>query len=37
LFVLWAYYTALVFLVGAVVAQTWNLREMQRRQRAELR
>ncbi len=37
LFVLWAYYTALVFLVGAVVAQTWTLREMQRRQRAELR
>ena len=37
LFVLWAYYTALVFLVGAVVAQTWNLREMQRKQRAELR
>ena len=37
LFVLWAYYTALVFLLGAVVAQTWTLREMQRRQRAELR
>jgi membrane protein len=37
LFVLWAYYTALVFLLGAVVAQTWSLREMQRRQRAELR
>ena len=37
LFVLWVYYTALVFLLGAVVAQTWNLREMQRKQRAELR
>ncbi len=37
LFVLWMYYTALVFLMGAVVAQTWTLREMQRRQRAELR
>lgn len=37
LFVLWAYYTALVFLLGAVVAQTWTLREMQKIQRAELR
>ena len=34
--VLWIYYTAVVFLVGAVVAQTWTLREMQRRQRADL-
>jgi len=25
-FVLWAYYTALVFLLGAVVAETWDLR-----------
>ncbi len=33
LFVLWMYYSALVFLLGAVVAETWELREMQRRQR----
>ena len=26
LFVLWMYYTALVFLIGAVVAETWDLR-----------
>jgi membrane protein len=36
LFVLWIYYTALVFLLGGVVAETWELRRMQRRQRAVL-
>lgn len=36
LFVLWIYYTALVFLLGAVVAETWELRRMQRQQRAVL-
>ncbi|HXI21314.1 MAG TPA: YhjD/YihY/BrkB family envelope integrity protein [Gemmatimonadales bacterium] len=30
LFVLWLYYTALVFLVGAVVAETWDLWNRQR-------
>jgi len=34
LFVLWIYYTAIVFLLGAVVAETWELRKMQERQRA---
>lgn len=34
LFVLWMYYSALVFLLGGVVAETWELRDMQRRQRA---
>jgi membrane protein len=33
LFVLWMYYSALVFLLGAVVAETWELRDLQRRQR----
>ncbi|MBA3522556.1 MAG: YihY/virulence factor BrkB family protein [Gemmatimonadales bacterium] len=33
LFVLWIYYTAIVFLLGAVVAETWELRKMQHRQR----
>jgi membrane protein len=37
LFVLWVYYTAIVFLLGAVVAETWELRAMQQRQRAILR
>lgn len=37
LFVLWIYYTALVFLLGGVVAETWELRQMQKRQRAILR
>ena len=37
LFVLWVYYTALVFLLGGVVAETWELRRMQQRQRAILR
>ena len=36
LFVLWLYYTAIVFLLGAVVAETWELRKMQQRQRAIL-
>lgn len=36
LFILWVYYTALVFLLGAVVAETWELRKMQERQRAIL-
>jgi membrane protein len=36
LFVLWVYYTTLVFLLGAVVAETWELRRMQQRQRAVL-
>jgi membrane protein len=36
LFVLWIYYTAIVFLLGAVVAETWELRSMQERQRAIL-
>jgi membrane protein len=34
LFILWTYYTAIVFLLGAVVAETWELRKMQQRQRA---
>ncbi len=36
LFVIWVHYTALVFLLGGVVAETWELRRMQRRQRAIL-
>jgi len=36
LFVVWVYYTAVVFLLGAVVAETWQLRALQRRQRAVL-
>ena len=36
LFILWVYYTAIVFLLGGVVAETWELRKMQRRQRAIL-
>jgi len=34
LFILWVYYTAIVFLLGGVVAETWELRKMQARQRA---
>lgn len=34
LFVVWMYYSSLVFLLGGVVAETWELRELQRRQRA---
>jgi len=33
LFVVWLYYSALVFLLGGVVAETWELRGMQRVQR----
>jgi len=29
----WVYYCALVFLLGGVVAETWELRELQRAQR----
>ncbi|MBA3761543.1 MAG: YihY/virulence factor BrkB family protein, partial [Gemmatimonadales bacterium] len=36
LFILWVYYTAIVFLLGAVVAETWELRKMQGKQRAIL-
>jgi membrane protein len=35
LFVMWLYYTAVVFLVGAVVAETWDLRARQRGSGAE--
>jgi membrane protein len=34
LFILWVYYTALVFLLGGVVAETWELKKMLDRQRA---
>lgn len=30
LFVLWIYYSALVFLIGAIVAETWDLRSRRR-------
>lgn len=33
LFVVWLYYSALVFLLGGVVAETWELRELRRTQR----
>lgn len=36
LLVLWIHYTAIVFLLGGVVAETWELRKMQQRQRAKL-
>ena len=36
LFVLWVYYTAIVFLVGGVVAEMWDLRTMQTQQRGLL-
>jgi membrane protein len=36
LFVLWVYYTAIVFLLGGVFAETWELRRMQQRQRTIL-
>ncbi len=36
LFILWIYYTAIVFLLGGVVAETWELRRMQQRQRTTL-
>ena len=34
--VLWVWYTALVFLLGGIVAETWQLRTMQQEQRAIL-
>lgn len=37
LFVVWVYYSALVFLLGGVVAETWELRQLQREQRGEAR
>lgn len=36
LFVIWVYYSSLVFLFGGVVAETWELRRLQHRQRAIL-
>jgi membrane protein len=36
LFILWIYYTAIVFLLGGVFAETWELRRMQQRQRTIL-
>ena len=36
LFILWIYYTAIVFLLGGVFAETWELRHMQERQRTIL-
>jgi YihY family inner membrane protein len=36
LFILWIYYTAIVFLLGAVVAETWELKKMLESQRAIL-
>jgi membrane protein len=36
LFILWMYYTALVFLLGGIVAETWDLRAMQYQQRMRL-
>jgi membrane protein len=34
--VVWIYYSALVFLLGGVVAETWELRRLQHQQRASL-
>jgi membrane protein len=36
LFILWIYYTAIVFLLGAVVAETWELKKMLQSQQAIL-
>lgn len=36
LFVLWMYYTSLVFLLGGIVAETWDLRTLQHQQRTSL-
>ena len=36
LLILWIHYTSVVFLLGGVVAETWELRKMQQRQRALL-
>jgi uncharacterized BrkB/YihY/UPF0761 family membrane protein len=37
LLVLWIHYTSIVFLLGGLVAENWELRKMQQRQRAILR
>lgn len=36
LFILWIWYTAIVFLLGGVVAETWDLRSRQQQQQAIL-
>lgn len=36
LFIVWVWYTAIVFLLGAVIAETWELKKMLDRQRAIL-
>lgn len=36
LFILWTWYTAIVFLLGGVVAETWDLRSRQQEQQAIL-
>lgn len=36
LFILWMYYTALVFLLGGIVAETWELRALQQEQRTSM-
>ena len=36
LFVVWVYFSSLVFLLGGVVAETWELRQLQRVQRGGL-
>jgi membrane protein len=36
LFVLWVWYTSVVFLLGGVVAETWDLRSRQQQQQAIL-
>jgi YihY family inner membrane protein len=36
LLILWIHYTSVVFLLGGLVAETWELRKMQQRQRARL-
>ena len=36
LMIIWIHYTSVVFLLGGVVADTWELRKMQQRQRARL-
>lgn len=36
LFVIWIHFTALVFLLGGVVGETWELRRMRKRQRGML-
>lgn len=36
LFILWMYYTAVVFLLGGIVAETWELRALQQEQRTSM-